>query len=179
MRGTSDAGLTARQRSAPLLLRRVAAYGLDMLLLFAVLAPTNWLVQRGLGLQPEGGHEVWGALLLGFSLPAWAYFAVADASAGGATWGKRRLGLKVGRAGGGRPGRGRALLRTAVKLLPWEVTHLAAFGLAPADGTFSDLQAAGLVLANGLALAWLATCAASGGRRAPHDVVARTEVGPA
>lgn len=173
------AGVAATRERAPLFVRRLAAYALDVALLFVVLAPAGWLVQRALGVEPASGRDVWYALLAGFSLPAWAYFAAADASATGATWGKRRLRLRVARADGGRPRAGRALLRTAVKLLPWELAHLAAFGLAPADGSFSGLQGAGLVLANVLALTWLASCTASGGRRAVHDVLAGTVVGAA
>ena len=85
--------------------RRAGAYLLDIVLLFAVLGPLGWGVQIGLGLAPSTGQQVWATLLLNFSLPTWIYFAVADASAGGATLGKRWLGLTVSRDDGGRSGR--------------------------------------------------------------------------
>ena len=114
--------------------RRAGAYTLDIALLFAVLGPLGWGVQIVLGLAPSTGQQVWATLLLNFSLPTWIYFAVADASAGGATLGKHWLGLTVSRDDGGRLGPTQALGRTAVKLLPWELTPCGGFWPGPGCG---------------------------------------------
>ena len=164
--------MTAR---LPLLAARVLAYGLDVAVLFAVLAPLGWLVQRALGVEPRTGPEIWRVLLVGFSLPTWLYFTVADA-AGGRTLGKRWLGLRALTGEGRGIAPARALLRTAVKLLPWELTHASAFALARAEGGFTPAQWAGVLAANVLALGYLALAAATGGRRSVHDFAAGTEV---
>ncbi len=156
--------------------RRVAAYGVDIALLFAVLFTAGWLVQRALGVSPATGFQVWVTLLFNFSLPTWAYFTIADASAAGATFGKRWLRLRASRHDGGRIGLVRALGRTATKLLPWELTHVSVFALETQPGQFSFVQGAGLTLANVLMFAYLACAAATRGRRSVHDLVAGTAV---
>jgi uncharacterized RDD family membrane protein YckC len=148
-------------------------------LLFAVLAPIGFAVQWTLGYAPSTGPQIWATLLLNFSLPAWAYFAVSDASAGGATIGKRWVGLRVSREDDGRVGGWQALGRTAVKLLPWELVHVSAFGLSQGADQFSVAQGAGLTAANLLALAYVAWTIVTSGRRSVHDMVAGTVVADA
>ncbi len=58
-------------------------------------------------------------------LPVWVYLSVTEGGALQATWGKRWTRLRVIAADGGEPGPGRAVIRNAVKLLPWELAHLA------------------------------------------------------
>lgn len=66
------------------------------------------------------------AVAFGFSvLPVWAYLTVTEAGARQASWGKRRVGLRVDASDGGRPSWGRVAGRNAVKLLPWELAHIA------------------------------------------------------
>ncbi|MPZ87671.1 MAG: hypothetical protein GEU81_06255 [Nitriliruptorales bacterium] len=50
---------------------------------------------------------------------------VTEAGPRQASWGKRRARLRVVSSGGGRPEAWRVALRTAVKLLPWQLAHLA------------------------------------------------------
>ncbi len=70
------------------------------------------------------------AQLLGFVLlvlPVGLYLYASEASARQATIGKRVMGLRVVSADDlGRPSRSRIIIRTVVKLLPWEVAHFAA-----------------------------------------------------
>lgn len=169
-----------RLRSDPLpesiLARRIAAYLLDVTLLFAVLAPANFLVQRAVPGQATTPPEIWHALLLGFSLPSWLYFTLSDASKAGASVGKRCLGLAVLAANGHPPRWPRAVLRTALKLLPWETVHVAAFALGDASFELRGSQSALLVTANLLALVWLAVAVRSRGMRSVHDVVTGTRV---
>jgi uncharacterized RDD family membrane protein YckC len=67
-------------------------------------------------------------------LPTGAYLAAGEAGAHRAAWGKRRAGLRVVAAEGGRPGVARILLRTAVKLLPWQLAHLSVTRLVLGSG---------------------------------------------
>lgn len=159
-----------------LLWRRVAAYLLDVALLFAVLAPLAFLVKQLTGFVPETPAATWRLQLLEFSLPSWCYFAIADASARGATLGKRLLGLRVVTTAGERLAPGRAFARTALKLLPWELSHLFAFALGERFGELTLLQSSGLVVANLLALAWLLLAIASRGATSAHDRIVATRV---
>lgn len=159
-----------------ILLRRVAAYGLDIGILFAVLAPLGFLVQSALGLRPETAQGVYLALVLTFSVPVWTYFTLADRSARGATLGKRWLGLRTETATGGRVGVGQALGRTAVKMVPWELTHAASFLFAPALGDLGVGNWIGIGASYVLVAAYAVVAWRTGGRRSVHDLVASTQV---
>ncbi len=53
------------------------------------------------------------------------YFALGESSAGAATWGKKRVGLRVLDVGGGHLGRGKTFARAFLKFLPWQKAHTA------------------------------------------------------
>jgi uncharacterized RDD family membrane protein YckC len=114
-------------------------------------------------------------------LPVWAYLTAAEAGPAGAGWGKRRVGLRVvQQEGGRRPGWGRAALRNAVKLLPWQLAHVAVVRLAlRPDQPVSLAVTCSLVLALVLPVASLAVAVRDPAHRALHDVVAGTRVVPA
>ena len=76
----------------------------------------EWLMAGGVPL------EIY--TLLTISLPTWLYFAWSEQSRRQATIGKRVLRLIVTDIGGNRIGFGRAMVRTVIKLLPWEISHL-------------------------------------------------------
>ena len=154
--------------------RRSAAYLVDIVLLFGLLAPLGGLVQRALGVTPQMGEDLYLVILLNFSLPGWAYFILSETLWGGATLGKRLFRLRVVADHGGKITFGQSLLRTAIKLLPWELVHLSGF-TNPA-GEFTFLQGAGLLLANVLTILYLASALVTLGQRALHDFAARTSV---
>ena len=102
------------------------------------------------------------AQLTGFlavTLPVSLYFALLESSRWQASLGKRRLGLRVARAGGARLSRARALGRTLLKFVPWELAHTCIWQTRFAPQAASPLILAGfivvwlLVLANVLSLA--------------------------
>jgi uncharacterized RDD family membrane protein YckC len=62
-------------------------------------------------------------------LPVILYFGFQEASPGQGTWGKRRKGLRVQTLDGTRLGFGRALLRSMVKFLPWQIAHTCLFNI--------------------------------------------------
>ena len=65
------------------------------------------------------------AVVLAVSVaPTWAYLTVSE-SAVQATWGKRCRRLQVITVTGRRPGVARCAVRNAVKLLPWQLAHVA------------------------------------------------------
>lgn len=160
--------------------RRAGAYVLDTVLLFALLGPIGWMVTQSLlGALPTTGRQIWLTLLINFSLPTWVYFTISDASARGATFGKRWLGVRVTRNDGDRLGVIQSLGRTAMKLLPWELVHVSAFALSNDLAVFSTRQAIGLVVANALAIGYLICAVLTRGRRSVHDFVVGTAVGKA
>jgi uncharacterized RDD family membrane protein YckC len=109
-------------------------------------------------------------------LPAWLYLSIGEASAAHATWGKRRLGLRVVRRDGGRPELPRVLVRNAIKLLPWQLAHLGAAPLMA--GAVVAPIAVWLPLGGSYALTGLtvALVLIRRDRAALHDLLAGTRV---
>jgi uncharacterized RDD family membrane protein YckC len=172
----------ARQRSTRqhaglgLLGRRIAAYLADILLLFAILAPAGQFMIWLLGATPpHNGPEIERVILWNFSLPAWLYCIAGDRSS--ATVGKRLLKIQVRTVRGERLSLGRALVRTAVKLLPWELAHVSAFALSTDLSQFRPVQIIGVAAANLLSVVYLGVAAATTGQRSVHDYAAGTLVG--
>jgi uncharacterized RDD family membrane protein YckC len=161
-----------------LLIRRAVAFVIDIALLFLILAPLGQLLRLALGWPSSSptGQEIWAFVALTFSLPTWTYFVLSDSSARGATIGKRLLGLRVARVSGERVGTVRALLRTALKVVPWETVHLSAFALSSDPAGLEFHQVIGLTLANLLAVVYFVVTVLTRGRRSVHDYVAATEV---
>ena len=110
-------------------MRRLAAFATDWLIFAAwgaALFGVAWWLQDG---KPQWPQNPWLSQGLGFvctTLPFGAYLALCEASVRQATPGKRAFGLVVTSAAGRRIGPGQAIARTAVKLAPWELGHLAA-----------------------------------------------------
>lgn len=119
-------------RSYAGIVRRAGAYLVDCAVMFAVFAVLQSFVflplrHRLIGSDEwlmAGGFPLEIYTLLTISLPTWLYFAWCERSAWQATIGKRVLRLMVTDTQGDRIGFGRAMLRTVIKLLPWEISHL-------------------------------------------------------
>ena len=110
--------------------RRTIAYLADIVLLAGVLFPAHFLLKDvAFGGETQAwqhdGPTLYLFVIATFSAPVWLYFTLLESGARGATVGKRLLGLHVTTPTGAPIGRGRAFLRTLVKLVPWELTHVA------------------------------------------------------
>ena len=57
------------------------------------------------------------------TFPVVLYFSILESSAQRATWGKRKMGLKVVDHNGSQIGFARAFVRTLLKFIPWEISH--------------------------------------------------------
>jgi len=156
--------------------RRVGAFWLDILIIFAVCLPCGVLIQKIFNIQPQTGPDIWRTLLWNFSLPSWLYFLWSDHSRRGRTIGKRIFKLRVVGRDGERLGWGRALARTAIKLLPWEIIHFSAFALSKELSEFTTAQYIGLLAGNALSFIYLITAIITHGRRSIHDLAAGTEI---
>lgn len=165
-------------------LPRLLAWGVDCT---AILLWAGVLAAVFLGLPqasrtagfPLGAAEGHWVAFLTLTLPALLYFALSESSPWQGTPGKRLLHLRVEGWDGGRLPLGRALLRGAIRLLPWEVAHFALWRIPgwPLEATGVPLVSAvalvGVWFLVGLYL-WTLVTAPDG--RALWDHLARSRV---
>lgn len=124
------------------LLRRCAAFALDYVLIAAYLVVVFAagallrLAAPAAAAAPLFGDPLIAELtgFLTLTLPVSLYFVLTESSSAGATWGKRRMRLRVVTDGGERLGLGRSALRTALKFVPWELSHALIWRFAFASG---------------------------------------------
>ena len=174
--------------------RRAAAFLLDLaiagvavvVLLQLVLDPMRQAL--GPGWMRVGAFYV-AYVLLTVSLPVWLYFAGYESSPWQATIGKRWLGVRVASVDARPVSFLRALVRTGVKLLPFEIAHISVALPAnpfidaitgeltiPALGSMHAAGLAGLLAALLLFGLLLFTAMLHPDGRGAHDLVAGTFV---
>lgn len=163
--------------------KRVAAFALDYLVIAAYLVV---LVGAGVGVTFTFGARIrtWPLFgspivmdviaFLSAILPVIVYFALQESSSAQATWGKRKLGLKVVNSEGKRLSRPQAFVRALVKFLPWQLAHTSIFHIrgwpfAPEDPT--PIVMAGLIGAQLLAAVYVISLGIGKAHRTPYDWV--------
>jgi uncharacterized RDD family membrane protein YckC len=105
-------------------------------------------------------------------LPVALYFTLTESSPRQATWGKRKAGIRVVDANGGTLSRKRALVRSLLKLLPWQIAHTCIFHLPgwPLEVTrVPPAVTAGFVLIYVLVGFYIAVALISKKNRTPYD----------
>lgn len=85
-------------------------------------------------------------------LPVILYFALFESSSRRATPGKQRMGLQVMDGKGGTLGKGRALFRSFVKFLPWQLAHTCIYHI---EGWPSAIRQPTPWIVAGLVLVWV------------------------
>ena len=165
------------------LFARLCAYIVDCIILFAgllVLQATLYFVNPlapfiSSGQPPPGGLlHLW--VFATATLPFLFYFALMQSSARQATIGMRRLNLKVTNINDGRVGFWRALLRSAVMLIPFELNHAVMFHLSPRNAAPSPefwLGCAGVWI---LIAAYIGLILITRRHQSLHDLAASTVV---
>jgi len=132
---------------------RVLAFAFDYLviLLYLIVLTTISLTVRSV--FPSFSVKMFGnpvsGQIMGFftvTVPVTLYFALLESSPWQATWGKRRQGLKVIRTNGERLTRRRAMGRTLLKFIPWELAHTCIWQISLTRQESSPTIMAGLVL---------------------------------
>lgn len=161
--------------------RRLVAFAYDYIVIamyIGVLAgislliePVGELLRQRLFTTPVTSDLAGFVLLI---LPVILYFTLQEGSARGSTWGKRRTGVRVVSVQGEPIGYGRALLRAAVKFLPWQIAHTAIF--QSFDGNPSPGVYVLFALAYGLVAVYLLYLWRHPAHRTPYDLLARTAV---
>jgi uncharacterized RDD family membrane protein YckC len=162
--------------SLRLTLRRLVAYGLDVLVLAAVLLPLAFGIAAVLGTDGLTGPDVWVRQLATISVPAWAYFILTDRLGRGRSVGKRALGLATRGPDGAPPGWAAAIARTALKLLPWELVHIAFFAMARSFERVEPIQLAVAGSSYVLMAVYVVVALLNAGERSVPDIVASTRV---
>ena len=162
-----------------LFVKRLLAYWLDFVLLASLLVGLQWLLYAASSGFPfdrlEKGYQIELWVLLSMSLPVWCYFIYFERRHGH-TPGKRLLKLKVTNNKGRNLSFSQALVRTGIRLLPWELTHL--FILVPepwwnvAEPKYPYL----IYIPNALMVLYIVILMISGGKRGIHDIAANTAV---
>jgi uncharacterized RDD family membrane protein YckC len=132
--------------------QRAGAFALDYVIILFYLAAITLL---GLLFSSLFSVNQWlfsdrvRAQLTGFlliTLPVSLYFALSESSTRQATWGKRKVGLKVTDYNGERISFWRSSARTALKFIPWELSHTLIWEIYFSPQTNSNLVNYGFVL---------------------------------
>jgi len=168
--------------------KRLVAFGFDFLVIFAYVLV---LLGIGIGITMVIGpldqiHPLFGSpvfmdivTFLVLILPVILYFTLQESSPRQATWGKRKAGIQVVNAGGGRLTGKRAFVRSLLKLLPWQFAHTGIFHIE--GWPFAPVEPAPLVM-TGFALvyvlmgAYAVSMLVSKNHRTPYDWIAGSQV---
>jgi uncharacterized RDD family membrane protein YckC len=128
----------------------IAAY-IIVLIVVSVLLGLGPLRQAFQGLFANPNSSELSAFLL-LVLPVILYFALFESSTWQATWGKRKLGLRVTGTHGERLSLGRSLVRSIIKFVPWELTHACLWRI---PGWPLNPQTPSPIITAGLILVWV------------------------
>ena len=154
-----------------LAVRRLLAFAVDWLVIAAWGAALFGLLMLVWDGHPPRPRNAWTAHargLLAMTLPVLLYFAFSEASGARASLGKRALGLVVSHEHGGRLPFAPALLRNALKFIPWELGHLVAFQSVFSGEGEPQAWVWGPAMVSFATVAWWAAVLFSSGRT-PYD----------
>lgn len=110
------------------------------------------------------------------TLPITLYFAISESSAKQATFGKHRLNLKVTDIKGNRISFWRALARTLLKFIPWEISHTLIWNIYFLAGSFPAYINYGFVFVYLLIGIFIASMAMTKTKQSIYDLLAGTFV---
>ncbi|MFS0689921.1 RDD family protein [Sporosarcina sp. 179-K 8C2 HS] len=162
-----------------LFLKRLTAYWLDCTLIAFLLIGFQWALYRATDGFPfnhfEKGYQIELWVLLTFSLPVWLYFILSEMYKQ-RTIGKKLLKLTISTDRETKISWKQALIRTAVKLLPWELTHLIVLFPKPWWGIEEPENFFHIFIPNGLLVFYIVFFAWTKGTKGFHDQLARTRV---
>jgi uncharacterized RDD family membrane protein YckC len=166
------AGLWLRTKAFALDYIVILGYLLALTLLFLIL---NRLSNAFQELFRQRVQAQFVAFLL-VTLPVTLYFAISESSVRQATWGKRRSGLRVTDHNGNRIHFPRALARTLLKFIPWELSHTLIWQMYFSPGVNSVFINYGFVLVYVLIGLNIASLVMTKTHRTLYDFLAGTYV---
>ena len=162
--------------------RRTAAFALDYVIILcylAVLAAISVLLDSWLSVSQLLFTDRFWAQLTGFllvTLPVTFYFSLSESSQRRGSWGKTKVGLQVTDQRGGRIHFGRALARTALKFVPWELSHTLVWTIIFSPEESPVWVNYGFILVYGLLGLNLASLAFTKRRQTLYDLLVKTYV---
>ncbi len=119
----------------------IACYLVIITILSLLTSANDWLFTNRVQAQ--------GSAFLFLTFPVILYFSILESSVEQATWGKRRMGLKVVDHNGDQISFVTAFVRTLLKFIPWEISHTLIWEIS-----FSP-QANSLLINAGFAIVYL------------------------
>jgi uncharacterized RDD family membrane protein YckC len=168
--------------------KRLKAFAFDYLFIFAyivALAGVNYGIILSGGALEDISPFLASPIIkdaiafLTLILPIILYFTLQESSPKQATWGKRKVGLRVVNASGEALTRLQALVRSLVKFLPWQIAHTSLYhieGLPFAPVEPSSTVMVGFALVYLLVGIYVASALISKKHRTPYDWVAGSYV---
>ena len=168
----------------PSFLARSFAYLLDCCCVFALFVATQLLMfaplRSAIGMDAEwfrSGTNTQLYTIATISIPVWLYFALLDCSRWQGTIGKRLMALQVANFDtNSRVGFPRSLVRSVVKLLPWELAHVGNNLPTPVWYAEEPHFRIAFVFSSLLLTAYIFSMYTNPSRRCIHDMVAGTRV---
>lgn len=105
-------------------------------------------------------------------LPVILYFTLQECSSKQSTWGKRKAGIRVVNADGGTLTRWQAIIRSLVKMIPWQIGHTSLFHIPSWPLSVTTIPPAvigGFILLYTLVGIYITSAFVSKKRRTPYD----------
>ena len=167
---------------------RLRAFAFDYLIIFVYMVSLALMTMAVVGIAGLIGfsiqwpHNPFLADLLGFItliLPVILYFTFQESSPKQATWGKRKVGIKVIKTNGGRLSWKRAFLRSLVKFFPWQIAHTCIFqmgGFSSAPVELSPLLIIGFMLVYILVIIYIFSALFTKRHQTPYDWISGSNV---
>ena len=161
-------------------LKRLMAYWIDFILLALILCGCQWFLYTLTAGFPfdqlKAGYEIELWVLATISTPVWVYFICSEYYYQ-QTIGKRLMKIKVESKDGSAVSLSQIVRRTAVRLFPWETTHLVI--LVPHPWWSSDESELSyfIYIPNILIMIYIMVLFVSKGKAAVHDRISNTTVG--
>ena len=168
----------AIEKSYAGVIRRLGAYAVDAVLLFVTFglllgSAFSFVFYLTVGFEwMQNGWLFWAYVFTVVSLPLWLYYSLFESGVRKATIGMRLLGLRVTGLNGERISFGRALLRTVVKLIPFEFNHAVMFLPVPMASEPNPAFRPGFILVGVLMIVYLASVILTRRKQSIHDLVA-------
>lgn len=148
----------------------IIGYGIILILLSFILRPF---------FLPLFSKSPFIAELTGFciiTLPVMLYFIFMESSNRGGTIGKRKMNIRVVKKDGRRIGIGRAICRSIIKFLPWEISHFAIWNMVRPSPFSESLITFILITVNLLAILYIIFPLTNKQRKNIYDLLAGTGV---
>jgi len=167
--------MTQPDKTGSIFAIRALAFLIDIgiLFLFGFLVAILLILVLGTPITP---FQTYIRTILSFSIPVWIYSIGNDFSKSGSTLGKKIMKIHVITLKQDRLKLHQAILRNAIKLIPWEMVHLTFFGLSEGWSSFSIVQMILVIITYVIIFLYIIVMIKSKGTKAIHDYASHTQV---